>query len=77
MKATLNDIRKIIGEVLSEAKKKKEVPKKKINPSAYEFDEAFDFSTPLGDYNLYGIQGAVNWGPHTSPGRRIESVPSH
>jgi len=75
MKATLAEIRTIVSEVLTEVKKKKEKSdkaKKEVHPAAYSYDEAFDFSAPLGAYNLYRNQGAVNWGPMTSAGTKID-----
>ena len=75
MEDTLKEIRQIVSEVLAEAKKKKEKSdrlKKKVDPPAYSYAEAFDFSAPLGAYNLYRTQGAVNWGPMTSAGTKID-----
>jgi hypothetical protein len=60
---------------LAEAKKKKEMTdkaKKEVHPAGYSYSEAFDFSAPLGAYNLYRSQGAVNWGPMTGPGTKID-----
>lgn len=75
MKATLAEIRTIVSEVLTEVKKKKEKSdkaKKEVHPAGYSYAEAFDFSAPLGAYNLYRNQGAVNWGPMTSAGTKID-----
>lgn len=73
--ATMNEIRRYIGEILAEAKKKKEKAlelKHSPEPKAYGYSESFDFSAPLGAYNLYRSQGAVNWGPMTGPGTKID-----
>lgn len=75
---TLNELRLEIAEILSEAKKKKEkgedLKKKGASISAFGlYDEAFDFSAPLGAYNLYKQQGVVNWGPYTSAGTSVDS----
>jgi hypothetical protein len=75
---TLNELRYEIAQILSEAKKKKEkaeeLKKKGRSIEAYGlYDESFDFSAPLGAYNLYRQQGAVNWGPYTSAGPQIDS----
>jgi len=75
MSATDKDIKRVISNVLAEAKKKKEkaeVLKHDPKPAAYGYSEAFDFSAPLGAYNLYRSQGAVNWGPMTGPGSKID-----
>lgn len=75
MKMTINELRTIIKDMIIEAKKKK-VKKdkldKKVNPPAYTHADALDFSSPLGGYNLYASQGAVNWGPMTGPGSKID-----
>lgn len=66
---------KYVGQLLLEAKKKKEKAEKlKYNPAppAYGYAESLDFSAPLGAYNLYRSQGAVNWGPMTGPGPKID-----
>lgn len=73
--ATIQEIRKVVDSVLAEAKKKKEKAeelKHDPKPPAYGYSEAFDFSAPLGAYNLYRTQGAVNWGPMTSAGTKID-----
>ena len=75
MKTTLAEIKMIVSDVLAEAKKKKEKSekaKKEVHPAGYSYSEAFDFSTPLEEYNLYKSQGAVNWGPMTSTGTKID-----
>lgn len=62
---------KVLKEIISEAKKKKKESDEKkyeAHPAAYSYDEAFDFSDPLGEMNVYAQQGAVNWGPYTSKG---------
>lgn len=77
-KLSINELKYEIAEILSEAKKKKEkkidAKKKRGATGAYGFyDEALDFSAPLGAYNLYRQQGAVNWGPMTSDGPHVDS----
>lgn len=75
MKITLQEIKGMVSEILAEAKKKKEKSekaKKEVHPAAYSYSEAFDFSAPLGAYNLYRSQGAVNWGPMTGPGSKVD-----
>lgn len=60
---------------VDEAKKKKEkaaAAKHEARPAAFSYDEALDFSAPLGAHNLYRSQGAVNWGPMTGPGTKID-----
>jgi len=74
----MDEIKKIVAEVLAEAKKKKEKGDKlkdehEAKPGAYGYAEAFDFSAPLGAYNLYKSQGAVNWGPMTGPGTHVDT----
>jgi hypothetical protein len=39
-----------------------------VQPKGWSTAEALDFSKPLGDCNLYGQQGAANFGPYTSAG---------
>lgn len=75
MSATIKEIKKVVSDVLAEAKKKKEKAialKHDPKPPAYGYAEAFDFSAPLGAYNLYRNQGPVNWGPMTSAGTKID-----
>ena len=77
-KFTMNELKLEIAEILDEAKKKKDriedVKKKGHQIEAYGlYDEAFDFSTPLGALNLYRQQGAVNWGPYTSAGTQVDN----
>lgn len=77
-KMTLNELKIQIAEILDEAKKKteKEEKVKKLGRAveAYGFyDEAFDFSAPLGAYNRYAQQGAANFGPYTSAGTQINT----
>lgn len=77
MKLTLEQLGQMVDGIIAEAKKKKEkAAALKAHAgtagSAYgAYAEAFDFSAPLGGYNLYRNQGAVNWGPMTSGGTRI------
>lgn len=75
----LNELRLVVAEMLDEAKKKKEkevaLKKRGASVEAYGlYDEAFDFSAPLGASNLYRQQGAANWGPYTSGGPEIDSM---
>lgn len=77
-KFTMNELKLEIAEILDEAKKKKEkvedLKKKGAHIEAYGlYDEAFDFSSPQGDLNLYRNQGASNFGPYTSPGVRVDN----
>lgn len=75
MSDKIYEIRKLVGEVLAEAKKKKEKAeqlKYEAKPAGYSYSEALDFSAPLGAYNLYRTQGPVNWGPMTGPGTKID-----
>lgn len=79
MKLTLDEVKLVVAEMLDEAKKKKEkaeeLKKKGRSIEAYGlYDEAFDFAAPLGADNTYAQQGAVNWGPYTSPGPQIDSA---
>jgi hypothetical protein len=77
----INELKVVIAEVLEEAKSKlNKEDKKKLNAvmasglgkMAYgTYAEAFDFSHPLGDDNLYKQQGGVNWGPYTSVGPTV------
>ena len=75
---TMNELRLEIANIISEAKKKKDkaekTKKRGASTTAYGlYDEALDFSAPLGAYNLYRQQGVVNWGPYTSSGPNIDS----
>lgn len=69
----IKELKAIVKDVLAEAKKKKKAESKPSQPSEYKTDKNFDFSAPLGQYNLYKSQGAVNWGPMTSPGTSIDT----
>lgn len=76
-KTTINELKLEIAEILEEAKKKKEkvetLKKRGASVEAYGlYDEAFDFSSPLGAYNLYKTQGAANFGPYTSAGSVVD-----
>ncbi len=70
MKTTVKELREVIGQIISEAKKKKadksKKPTKGVKPTGFSFDEAFDFSAPLGSLNTYAQQGSANWGPLTT-----------
>lgn len=78
MKMTINELKHQIAEILDEAKKKPEKAAKikrmsaQIEAFGY-YDESHDFSAPLGAYNLYRQQGAVNWGPMTSDGTHVDN----
>lgn len=77
MKMKVNELRSYIKDVLSEVKKKKERAGKSaaiLRKDGYGYSESFDFSAPLGAYNLYKSQGAVNWGPQTGPGTKIDDT---
>jgi hypothetical protein len=81
-KYSLNELKLEIAEILDEAKKKasksKEIKKRGASVEAYGiYDEAFDFSAPLGDFNLYKQQGGVNFGPYTSAGVKLDNNYSH
>lgn len=77
MMLTINKLRALVDSVIEEAKKKPKKKKEKqeemnVSPGEYQYAEALDFSEPLGGYNLYKSQGAVNWGPMTGPGPAID-----
>lgn len=79
---TANELRLEIAQILDEAKKKSaksdKAKRKSASVDAYGlYDEAFDFSSPLGAFNLYRQQGAANWGPLTSDGPNIDSAFGH
>ena len=81
-KYSMNELKLEIAEILDEAKKKasksKDIKKKGASVEAYGiYDEAFDFSAPLGDFNLYKQQGGVNFGPYTSGGNGFKNEYSH
>ena len=78
-KMSLNELKMVIAEMLDEAKKKSSVAdaKRRRTPAmeAYGlYDEAFDFSEPLGPFNLYRQQGVANWGPYTAENPHIDST---
>jgi hypothetical protein len=78
MKMTIDELKHQIAEILDEAKKKPEKAEKlrrmAAQVEAYGFyAEEHDFSAPLGAYNLYRQQGAVNWGPMTSDGTHVDN----
>lgn len=72
--ATNKQIKKVIENVILEARKKKAKKKQGYvaKPSDYSYSESLDMSTPQGDKNLYKVQGASNWGPYTSAGEKIK-----
>jgi hypothetical protein len=75
MKISVTELRKMVGEIVSEAKKKKpkqDKPSKGVKPQGYSSASALDFSAPLGPHNLYKQQGVSNWGPLTGPGSEFD-----
>jgi hypothetical protein len=73
MRITLEELKVIVAEVINEVKKKKK--KEKMDEESclsYVIDPKLDFSAPLGAYNLYKSQGAVNWGPMTGQGSKVD-----
>ena len=79
---SLNELKLVIAEILDEAKKKKEkVEKTRKRGAAVEayglYDEAFDFSEPLGAFNLYRQQGAANFGPYTAENMPYDGAYHH
>lgn len=74
MKMKLSELRGIVADVVSEARRKKPKKPKKTDdapdtqPHGYMSDPKLDFSRPLDDENLYRRQGASNLGPYTSEG---------
>lgn len=78
MKYSIDELKHQIAEILDEAKKKPEKAEKLKRMAAQVeafgfYAEEHDFSAPLGAYNLYRQQGAVNWGPMTSDGTHIDN----
>jgi hypothetical protein len=74
MKISVQELRKLVEEVIIEAKKKKDL-EEETRPDAHIYDKTFDFSKPLGAYNLYRSQGPVNFGPYTGAGPKIDDRP--
>jgi hypothetical protein len=76
MPLTLTELQEYIGQLLSEKRKKKEKEatlEHQAVPSAFSYDEALDFSVPLGPRNLYRLQGINSgWGPVTDGGPIID-----
>lgn len=68
MKITLTELRQMVRDVISEAKKKKSGP---VHETEVRTDghlrpeKAHDFSPPLGGLNPYRQQGQANFGPYT------------
>jgi len=76
MKITVEQLRGMVKEAINEAKKKKTKDvKEEIRPDGHIVDKNQDYAPPLAGYNLYRSQGAVNWGPHTGPGPKIDDRP--
>lgn len=69
-------LQEMVDKVLSEAGKKGKKKEKgvvsDVKPGAYSYSEALDFSTPLGDHNLYKAQGQANFGPYTGVGPVVD-----
>lgn len=86
MKITMNELRDLVGAVLSEAGKSKKKRYKgdaakytdqpnrmqTKQPHEYKFEDVFDFSAPLGADNLYRQQGAAGWGPSTAASAPVD-----
>lgn len=76
MKIGINELKALVESTLAEAKKKKKKEELEeeatVHPAGYSSNPAFDFSAPLGAYNLYRSQGQVNFGPYTGPGTKID-----
>lgn len=77
MKITVEQLRGMVNEAINEAKKKrkKDLEEMEHRPDGCMVDPKFDFAPPLGGYNLYRSQGAVNWGPQTGAGPQIDDRP--
>lgn len=67
MKIRLAELRGLVKEVISEARKGKKKSKKDDAPTSigYMSDEKLDFAKALDLCNLYKRQGAANFGPFT------------
>lgn len=68
MKIDIESLRKVVGKMVSEAKKKKgkaKVEEPKVRNDAHVRDPRLDFSKPLGAENTYRLQGGANFGPYT------------
>lgn len=77
MQMTITELRELVGEVLAEdkkAKKEKKIEKEEVSrvgdavPKGFAYAEALDFMRPLGQDNLYHLQGQAGWGPQTGTG---------
>lgn len=75
MKISVPELRKLVEEVIAEAKKKKDDLEEEHRPDGFVYDKAHDMSAPLGAYNRYRSQGAVNFGPYTGAGPNIDDRP--
>jgi hypothetical protein len=77
MKITVEQLRGMVTEAITEAKKKrkKDLEEMESRPDGHMVDSKFDFAPPLGGYNLYRSQGAVNWGPQTGAGSKVDDRP--
>jgi hypothetical protein len=81
-KVTINELKMTISEIIEEAKKKAKKAEQNMRYGKHivaygTYDEALDFSAPLGAYNYYRQQGQVNWGPFTGGGTQIDSSFEH
>jgi hypothetical protein len=67
MKIGLEELRKMVGEAISEAKKKKKekIEELDVRTDGHVIDKRHDFSQPLGGLNAYRQQGQTNFGPYT------------
>lgn len=79
-KMTLNELRVEIAQILAEDRKKSAKSSKASKQAgraamAYGlYDEAFDFSEPLGADNWVARAGAVNWGPVSFSGDSFDHL---
>ena len=72
---TITELREFVGQVLAEDKRAKKKKKDEGHtavgdamPQGYAYSEALDFMKPLGEDNLYHLQGQAAWGPSTGRG---------
>lgn len=77
MKITVEQLKVMVEHAINEAKKKKQkdLEEMETRPDGHMLDKNMDFAPPLGGYNLYRSQGAVNWGPQTGAGPKIDDRP--
>lgn len=75
MKVDLAELKNIVSNVVSEAKKKvkKDNPSDvKEHPAQFSSAETFDYSKPLGDKNYLKHDGAANFGPYTGASNELK-----